>query len=87
MLLESNIIRSSMQASRQFALEEMESEEKITKAMFGGEVTDHLGDDVASIEEHKVTTLEEQMAFWNWTRISEATKEREEAGCGGRGGG
>ena len=76
-----------MQASRQFALEEMESEEKITKAMFGGEVTDHLGDDVASIEEHKVTTLEEQMAFWNWTRISEATKEREEAGCGGRGGG
>jgi len=50
-------------------------------------VTDHLGDEVASVEEHKVKTLEEQMAFWNWTRISEATKEREEAGCGGRGGG
>ena len=29
----------------------------------------------------------EQMAFWNWTRISEAKKEREEGGCGGLGNG
>ena len=30
----------------------------------------------------------EQIAFWNWTRISEAKKEREEAGgCGGLGSG
>ena len=69
-------------------MEEMESEEKITKAMFGGEVTDHLGDEVASIEEHRVKTLEEQMAFWNWTRIGEpAKKEREDGGCGGLGSG
>merc|ERR1711971_515455 len=29
----------------------------------------------------------DQMAFWNWTRISEAKKEREEGGCGGLGSG
>ena len=29
----------------------------------------------------------EQMAFWNWTRISEAKKEREEGGCGSLGSG
>ena len=29
----------------------------------------------------------DQMAFWNWTRISEAKKEREETGCGGLGSG
>merc|ERR1712110_546472 len=27
------------------------------------------------------------MAFWNWTRISEAKKEREEGGCGSLGSG
>ena len=29
----------------------------------------------------------EQMAFWNWTRIGEAKKEREDGGCGGLGSG
>ena len=44
---------------------------------------EHPGLEHAGLEQ----TGLEQMAFWNWTRISEAKKEREEGGCGGLGSG
>ena len=64
-----------LQAKWQCALEEMEVEGKVISKdplPYGG------------AEERPGL---EQMAFWNWTRISEAKKEREEGGCGGLGNG
>ena len=70
-----------MQAKWQCALEEMEVEEKVIskeEPLPYGAAEDHPGLEHPGLE---------QMAFWNWTRISEAKKEREEGGCGGLGSG
>ena len=82
-----------MQAKWQCALEEMEVEAKVMRKdplPYGG-AEDPLPYGGAEqplpyggAEERAGL---EQMAFWNWTRISEAKKEREEAGCGGLGSG
>ena len=70
-----------LQAKWQCALEEMEVEEKVISKEeplpYGG-AEEHPGLEQTGLE---------QMAFWNWTRISEAKKEREEGGCGGLGSG
>ena len=74
-----------MQANWQCALEEMEVEEKVIsrEPLLYGRTEEHPGLDHQG-QEHQGL---EQMAFWNWTRISEAKKEREETGCGGLGSG
>jgi len=92
---------SSAQAKWQCALEEMEVEEKVISKeeplLYGGAEEhpglDHPGLDHPGLDHPGLQHpgLEhpgfEQMAFWNWTRISEAKKEREEGGCGGLGSG
>ena len=62
----------------------MEVEEKAPLPYGGAEERPGRLEQIGGAEERPGL---EQIAFWNWTRISEAKKEREEGGCGGLGSG